>query len=838
LSNPISRAVEALWRPLRLAAREGFKDLERTENLGVALQRAATSLETVLQQPDHRQSMADYARGLGQFDQLPRPQRVRLVALGLRLCAQLQPAAAAPSPRGATGLGPQRGAADPGPGPSPRRLTARRPTSSDSDHAREPTAVDGLQSPVTLLRGVGARVAARLAARGIQTVEDLLYLLPLEYIDRREQVPVAQVTEARQVTTSGVVSQVSTRSARGRRMVEVALAESKDGPVLLCCVWFRAYPGLAQRFAPGQRVTVSGQVQRYRDQLQMTHPDLMEGDGGGLRCRYPEVEGVAPRLLERLCVEACQRFAHQVEQGVPTRIAQEVGLPTQAEAIRTLHLQSDEPDAAQLQQLQRGDHPAHRRLVFDDLFSMQLAVALRRLAWGDRTALPCELKRPTEEQLRRLLPFSLTGAQERVVAGIAADLHRQRPMHRLLQGDVGSGKTVVAFFAAAAAMDSGLQAAIMAPTEILARQHFQTMEPWVRALGWHAALITASIPHGVRESLLALADAGQIQLLVGTHALLGPRVNLPNLGLAVVDEQHRFGVLQRIRLRQRGADQPLPHLLLMTATPIPRSLALACFGDLDLSVLDEKPPGRRPPVTRLFVGRQRAQAYELVRRQLQQGRQAFVVCPLVEQSEKLQVADAVNTAEQLTQLFAEHRVGLVHGRLNAQQRDAVMDRFRRQEIDLLVATTVIEVGIDVPRASTMVVEHAERFGLAQLHQLRGRIGRNEEESLCLLLSDAAPDSPAGQRLEVMVRSHDGFEIAEADLQQRGPGEVFGTQQSGIPRFRFADLRSHMQLLSLAQTHAMALLERDPHLLEAEHEQARRVMRRRWEGIELVGEEAG
>jgi len=803
----VQGALEALLRPLRLAARDGFKEIEGTPNLGVALARAASRLAAALEAGE-AEILSGYVAALEGFDDKARDERVRLVAQGLRLCAQ---------------VGQDRPSAPP-PGP-PRRPRA--------------PGEDGRGAPLTVLRGVGERVARRLAARGLETVEDLLYFLPLEYVDQREVVPLDRLVRGVRATTCGVIVSTSARRARGRRMLEVTLGPVGGGSARLSCVWFRAYPGLEARLEAGRSLTVSGTVQRYRDQLQMAHPDLLGEGGGGIRRRYPEVEGVAPRVLERLCAEACERFADRLEDGVPPSVARELALPTQADAVRAVHLTNSEPDASAMELLQRGEHPAQRRLVFDELFSLQLAVALRRATWGERTAHPCRLSDAVEARLRGQLPFQLTGAQERVVAELRRDMALGRPMHRLLQGDVGSGKTVVAFVAAAAAMDSGLQAAVMAPTEILARQHFETMEPWARALGWHAAMITAATPRGVKESLLALADGGRIQLLVGTHALLSPRVSLPNLGLAVVDEQHRFGVLQRVRLRERPPDQPLPHLMLMTATPIPRSLALAVYGDLDLSILDEKPPGRRPPRTLLFVGEERGRAYRLVRGQLETGHQVFVVCPLVEESEKLDVADAVSTAARLEQELEGWRVGLVHGRMSAQQRAEVMHAFRGRRIDLLVATTVIEVGIDVPNASTMVVEHAERFGLAQLHQLRGRVGRGDEESLCLLLSDAAAqDTVATERLAAMARTNDGFEIAETDLRLRGPGEVFGTRQSGVPRFRFADLRSHMTLLAEAQRLARGVVERDPTLERPEHRPAREVMLRRWEGASLVGEEAG
>jgi ATP-dependent DNA helicase RecG len=538
-------------------------------------------------------------------------------------------------------------------------------------------------------------------------------------------------------------------------------------------------------------------------------PDEAGAGGGGIRRRYPEVEGVAPRLLEALCTQACRRFAARLADGVPPAVAGELGLSTLAEALRVVHLDGVEPDPESLQRLQRGEHEAQARLVFDELFSLQLAVSLRRAGWSRRHAPSCVLGADDLQRLRACLPFELTGGQRRVTEEILADMARDRPMHRLLQGDVGSGKTVVAFSAAWAAMASGRQAAIMAPTELLARQHFSLMEPWCRALGRRAALLTAATPRGARESLLALSDAAEVHLLVGTHALLSPRVSMPDLGLVIVDEQHRFGVVQRTRLRDREPARPLPHLLVMTATPIPRTLALAVYGDLDLSILDEKPPGRRPAHTQLFVGKERKRAYELVADQLGAAQQVFVVCPLVEESEKLQAADATSTAEELQRRFADYRVGLVHGRLSSGDRARVMDRFRRRELDLLVATTVIEVGIDVPEANVMVIEHAERFGLAQLHQLRGRVGRGSAASVCVLLY-APPLGETGKaRLKAMLDTHDGFEIARRDLEIRGPGEFMGARQSGDALLRFADLAEDNALLQQARRIAPLLLRQHP-----------------------------
>jgi ATP-dependent DNA helicase RecG len=732
-----------------------------------------------------------------------------------------------------------------------RLCAAHAPADAEGPAVAPPSDAVGPGAPLTILRGVGPAIAERLARRGLERIEDLLYFLPLEYLDRRDCVPLATLAslpDGARVTTRGVVARAASRRPFGRargRMIEIALAEETGGPPLLSCVWFHAHGGMADRFEVGQRLIVSGTLRRYKQAPQLVHPDVQDdgGDdgGAGVRCRYPEVEGVAPRRLERLCAEACRCFASQVAGALPPAIEAARGLPSQARALAALHLAGEPPSASELAQLTRGTHPAQERLVFDELFSLQLALARRRAAWDRHRAQACRIDADERRRIAACFPFELTAAQRRSIGEALDGMAQPRPMHRLLQGDVGSGKTAVAFAAAAAAMACGLQAALMAPTEVLARQHLATMEPWCRALGRRAALLTGETPRAARESLRALADAGEVQLLVGTHALLSRQLSLPNLGLAVIDEQHRFGVVQRVRLRERDDDEssPLPHLLVMTATPIPRTLALTLYGDLDLSLLDEMPPGRRPPRTSLWLGRERERAYrEIVARELEAGRQAFVVCPLVAESEHLEVADATSTAARLARLFPEHRVGLVHGRVQPLERDRTMAEFRAGRLALLVATTVIEVGIDVPAASVMVVEHAERFGLAQLHQLRGRVGRAGQESHCVLLSDVTPETPAGQRLRALSESDDGFAIAEADLALRGPGEIFGTRQSGIPRLRFADLRRHARLLAEAKRAAEQVIAADPELERAEHAAARATMFERWESHPLLGAETG
>jgi ATP-dependent DNA helicase RecG len=798
------RAVD-LWRalalPLRFAAKDSFRHLDEIRELGATLMHAAEALATAPELAAARAELGRYAQALAGFDAAERGERARLVALGLRLCATHAPSAPAP--------------VEPG-------------------------------SPLTTLHGVGPTTAERLAERGLESFEDLLLFLPLEYQDRRGCVPLAAlegIQDGTPVTVRGVVLRAWSRRRFGRRpgMVEVTLGESEDGPPLLACVWFRAHGGMAARFEPGQGVVASGVLRRYQKRPQLAHPDVQLDDGDAtarVRRRYREVEGVAPRRLERICSLCAREHADAVEDAVPASVAAARGLPSQASALRLLHFADGEPPDAELDLLVAGTHPAQARLAFDELFSLQLAVARRRAGWERHRAIPCRIEADERARLEGCFPFPLTAAQRRVIDELHAALAEDHPMHRLLQGDVGSGKTAVAFAAVYAAMACGLQAAVMAPTEILARQHLSTMAPWCDRLGKRAALLTGETPRAVRESLLALADAGAVQLLIGTHALLSRQLSLPDLGLVVIDEQHRFGVVQRARLRDRESDRPLPHLLVMTATPIPRSLALTLYGDLDLSILDELPPGRQPPRTRLFLGRQRPRAEQAIRKALEAGEQVFVVCPLVEESEKLDAADAVSTAARLAREHPEHRVGLVHGRMPPRERDAAMAAFRARELDLLVATTVIEVGVDVPAATMMVVEHADRFGLAQLHQLRGRVGRGGGQAHCLLLSNVAAETPAGQRLAALARSHDGFAIAEADLELRGPGEIFGTRQSGVPRLRFADLRRHAELLAEARAAALGVLSVDPELAREEHRVARSAMERRWERLPLLGAEAG
>ncbi|MFO7564789.1 MAG: ATP-dependent DNA helicase RecG [Enhygromyxa sp.] len=677
-------------------------------------------------------------------------------------------------------------------------------------------AAQARQASVEVLPRVGKRTAEKLAARGLCTVEDLAFLLPLGYEDRRRTIMLQDAREGEPVVIDGIIRSFRQGWHGGRYMATLRIEQIQPNGARLGLEarWFHPVGGLGQRVTTGQRVLLAGVIKRFREKLNMVHPEVLDPETGlGIALRYPVVEGVGQRTIQQLCRAAVERLAAaEIADPLPAELIKKHGLVSQIEALKLLHDPGEDLPAELLEALIRRDSPAHRRLAFDEFFFLQLGLLRQR---GIYRSAPCALPPLTagsfdRERLRACLPWEPTKAQWRVIGEIEADLARPKPMLRLLQGDVGSGKTAVAFASALAVIDAGAQAALMAPTEILAEQHLRSITPWAERAGVSVALLTGSTPRAQRASLLALLAAGEIDLLVGTHALLVEDVDFAKLALVIVDEQHRFGVEQRGALRQKGA---APHLLVMTATPIPRSLALTAFGELDASVIDELPPGRIAPKTEVFAGprslaRARAKLVERVRA----NDKAYVVCPLVEASEAIDASDVEASAAALRKLLPKHPIAIVHGRMLSRDKDAVMQRFRSGEVRVLVATTVIEVGVDVPDARAILIEHAERFGLAQLHQLRGRVGRSRGSSVCLLHTASARDSDAGQRLEVLARSADGFVVAERDLEIRGPGELFGTKQSGVPRLRFASFSGEgMKMLIAAREAALAIVEGDPGL---------------------------
>ena len=745
-----------------------------------------------------------------------------------------------PTPTGTEAAEPP--AAHPAPTPSPRGERGKGVRSAGARAAAGGSASD-LGAPVTLLPRVGPANAERLARLGVRTVRDLLYYFPTRHIDYRD---VRNIRDLRDLgsdayqTILGTVADVRVERLRqraepGGQWMFRDVPEPRPGrPGLLKitvrltdatgsveAVWIRAHDYLSRDLTPGRQVIVSGKCRlKWRgDTLEFVDPDH-EFVGGveaihtaRLVPVYRRTEGVGERWLRRLVKLAVDTYAHQLVDHLPAAMRQSAGLLDLPTAIAQIHF----PDSPEF--LER----AHHRLAFDELFLIQLGVLDRRREW--QAGPPGYAMTAGADALRRFvesLPYALTGAQRRVLDEIVGDMASTRPMSRLLQGEVGSGKTVVAAAASVVALANGFQAAIMAPTEILAEQHHRTLGSLLGAQGLltdadghprpiRLGLLVGSLRRAEKLRLHQQIARGEVDVIVGTHALIQEGVELQRLGLAIVDEQHRFGVLQRTTLRQKGES---PHLLVMTATPIPRTLALTLYGDLDLSVIDELPPGRQEIRTRCFGPGDRPAVYEGIREEVRVGRQAYIICPLVEESEKLEAKAATAEYERLRRVLPDLRLGLLHGRMKPAEKDAVMRAFQRGELDVLVATAVVEVGIDVPNATCMVIEGADRFGLAQLHQFRGRIGRGSERSYCALLSESSSEA-ARERLELVASTRDGFRLAEEDLRLRGPGEFFGTRQSGLPDVKLAGA-GDAPLLEQARDLAAELFRRDEGLRAPEH----------------------
>ena len=699
-----------------------------------------------------------------------------------------------------------------------------------------------LTSPLRYVKGAGPKMAEALARKGIKTMEDALYLIPNRYEDRRELRQIEMLRPGLvEVFAAEVISAEAVATRGGRRFFEII---AKDESATITLKWFNYNPTwMKKAWRPGRKGIFTGEVAQYGFQREVHHPEvewLAEGEElqqvmardpvnfGRIVPVYPLTEGVQQKTLRKMLKEVVDGAADSVAATVPLEIAAKRGLMKLGEALREVHFPNE---GADLQTLNNGDTPAHRTLVFDELFSLQLGLALKKQGVTLEPGIPFEVTHRYTRELIKLLPFALTDAQRRVLSEIKADMMLPHPMHRLVQGDVGSGKTMVALMAALIAVENGYQVAIMAPTEILAEQHFLNIHRWCEEMGLKVTLLTSSLRGKAKKESLAEISDGRANIVVGTHAVIQEKVEFSMLGLGIVDEQHRFGVLQRGVLRKKGMN---PDILVMTATPIPRTLAMTVFGDLSLSVIDEMPPGRSPVETRVCFESRREHVYSRIREEIRKGRQVYVIYPLVEETEKSELKAATQMAEHLAgDIFPDLRIGLLHGRMRPEEKEGVMRFFKERDIDILVATTVIEVGIDVPNATLMVIEHAERFGLSQLHQLRGRVGRGSAKSQCFLLTPTRLSEEGAKRLRVMEETTDGFKIAEADLEIRGPGDFLGTRQSGLPDFRVANILRDGRMLEEARSEAFALLRKDPKL--ERHSGIREELLKRWGGrLELAG----
>ena len=709
-------------------------------------------------------------------------------------------------------------------------------------------------TPVQYVKGIGPRLAEVLAAKGIQTADDLLHYLPFRYEDRLNPRTIAELRPGEMSTVIAEVRNSGLFRTRHRPIFQMTAGQ---GRARLRCIWFNA-AYLRDRFQPGQLVALYGKVEEdsYSGELQLVQPQFeILGDASGeegsgdKRAASLEVGRIVPiyesagngrltsRWFRRVIHAALENLPPELADPIPAAVRRHLSLISPREAIRKVHW----PEAGEsLQDLQSWRTPAHIRLIFEELFFIELGLELKRRQQKAQTGIAFRLDETVRSAIKRILPFHPTGAQKRALKEIAGDMAQSAPMRRLLQGDVGSGKTLVAFEAAIIAIENGYQVALMAPTEILAQQHYFSARRILENAGYRVVLLTGSLEDERKREIRRHISQGNAQLVIGTHALIEQKVEFARLGLVIVDEQHRFGVLQRFKLMSKSSEPgpagtaasraAEPDVLVMTATPIPRTLALTLYGDLDLSVLDEMPPGRVPIITRR-VGDERAEkVWQFVRKQVAAGHQAYAVYPVIEENEETELKAAMKMYKELSKrVFPDLRVGVLHGRLDADLKDQVMRLFQKGELDILVSTTVIEVGVDVANATVMVIEHAERFGLAQLHQLRGRIGRGAAKSYCVLMTGGKVSEDGERRLDALVRTHDGFQIAELDLELRGPGEFFGTRQAGLPNFQVANLIRDRQLLEAAKLEAAAVLNGpNEEISEPEINRALQHMRTRWQ----------
>lgn len=692
------------------------------------------------------------------------------------------------------------------------------------------------ESPIQYIKGVGPTRAQLLAKLGVHSVEDLLFLFPRRYEDYSATKRIVDLVDGENATVAATVVSTQVVHSRRNRKLSLIVVRASDLSGILEARWFftsaekQWIEKKASEFPEGTRFLFSGTVKREGQSVWMLRPTCQEAEGdsdfaGKIVPIYPLTEGLTQQQVRRFLETAiASGYLDALVDPVLPRLLAKYGLPGKAEALSEIHFPSDPSKVKK----------ALRRVAFEEFLLLQVGIALRRQARNESQGISHAPDGPLTRAFLSSLPFQLTGAQSRVIDEIRADMESPTPMNRLVQGDVGSGKTVVAAYALVKIIDSGYQGALMAPTEVLAHQHYLTLDSFFAPLGIRVRELRGGTPKSEREEIYAGLRDGTISVVVGTHALIQERVEFGRLGLVITDEQHRFGVGQRAFLQQKGDRLDV---LVMTATPIPRTLAMTLYGDLDVSVIDELPPGRKPVITRWVKATNRRRAYELLRKEVAAGGQAYVICPLIEESESMDLRSVVAEAEELQRTYLSGlRIGVLHGRMSSSQKEDVILAFAAGQLDVLVSTTVVEVGVDVANASVIVIENAERFGLSQLHQLRGRVGRSSRQSHCILVSNAS-SSDTVSRLEVMTRTNDGFEIAEEDLRLRGPGEIFGTRQHGLPDTRIPNILKFMGVMKVARDEASAICESDPHLQHSGHQALRSELNRRfhdWFDLSAIG----
>jgi ATP-dependent DNA helicase RecG len=825
--------LNKITAPLIFAASDDWRRLPLIRDLEKVMEKLAAQLRNELSRtfppacpnsnvPFWKQILEEFEETFRDFDRLPLNEKVKRIEKARLQMQRIEQEISSTAPETTLPLSPERlpllSAA----------IVRNEQEFPDLLHMRTCFAL--LSRPVASLKGVGPRTAFLLNKKGLLTIEDLIYFLPRCYEDRRFPASISQARVGFRETIVGTVRHAETKFYGKKPVYEATIS---DDTGLLKAKWFKGNPVyLKTIFKEGNRVILTGEIGQYALQKEMVHPDfeILDKESDNLLHFkrivpvYSETEGLHQKNLRRIMKGVVDEYSSYVLSPIPEDICRRHQLMDIAEAVRQAHFPALDQNMADYNS---GRTAAHRRLIFDEFFFFQLGMALKRKGQNTEAGFAFKTGGKRLVDFYRLLPFPLTDAQRQVIGEIEKDMAKACPMNRLLQGDVGCGKTVVAMAAMITACDNGCQSAMMAPTEILAEQHYKNIKNWTESLHINVVLLTGKMSAGQKNEIYGQIQEGKAQIITGTHALIQEGILFHKLGLAVIDEQHRFGVVQRAALRGKGAN---PDILIMTATPIPRTLAMTVYGDLDISVIDEMPPGKKPVHTKVLTERNRNKVYEYIRNEIKKGHQVFVVYPLVEESEHLDMKDATRMAEHLQkEIFPESCVGLIHGKMKRTEKEEIMSAFVGKKVDILVATTVIEVGIDIPQASLMVIEHAERFGLSQLHQLRGRVGRSDIPSTCVLLAGNTGSEDARRRLRIMEKTNDGFLIAEEDLSLRGPGEFMGTRQSGIPDFRIANLIRDGKLLNEAKESAFSLVENDPLLEKPEHRNLKEVLMKRWEG---------
>ncbi|MFQ5900445.1 MAG: ATP-dependent DNA helicase RecG [Thermodesulfobacteriota bacterium] len=802
----IGALLDTLLKPLIFASKDSFAHLHTIRDLEPFITGTCNKVGSLSLPPLCKDIVKDLRTNFKGFDLLPLPEKKERIIKGLSLADSLKKE-------------------------SPILQVEAAGSSYTHPFIDIQESLSIFSTPVEEIKGIGAEIAKGLKKKGISTLEGLLYFIPVRYEDRRRIKSISQLVVGEKAVLTGEVMLLDEVFYGRKRVFEMVIG---DGRGIIKAKWFNFNRRMMQsRFKKGQRVILFGEISVFGYQKEVLHPDIevfKEGEGGSIHFNgilpvYSQVEKVHQKRMRGIMKGIVEKYLHYIPQSIPESFILRYNLMGMDKAIHEVHFPENDLILSR-------NSPAFKTLIFDEFFYLELGLAMKRNLKRYEKGPSLKVPPILEGFLRDTLPFSLTKAQERALEDIKGDMSSPHPMNRLLQGDVGSGKTVVAFLAALIAVGNGYQSAIMVPTEILAGQHYRNIKNYSSELGLKVALLTSSMGKKEKNSVYNAIREKDVDIIIGTHAIIQEGVEFNNLGLVVVDEQHRFGVMQRASLKGKGCN---PHVLVMTATPIPRTLAMTVFGDLDVSIIDELPPGRIPVTTRVFREQDRAQVYSLLERELKKGRQAYIVYPLVEESEELDLKDATNMSEHLKKdIFPDYRVALLHGRMKGEEKAQIMETFKDGEIDILVATTVIEVGVDIPNAAVMLIEHVERFGLAQLHQLRGRVGRGEHGACCLLMASKIGSKDAYRRLKVMESTTNGFRIAEEDLKIRGPGDFLGIRQSGLPDFKVASLIEDISILQRARDEAFKLIRRDPELDREENQQFKEILKARWKGrLELA-----